>query len=454
MDAWVTDLEKQMNEVHAKSWRTNSDPVSIFRVPPNLRWNNTKYNDPNLIYAAGPYDPRFVSIGPYHHGKKHLLPMEASKWCSLRKLVSKNDNPSMKMKSCLNALKDMEKNARSCYSEFIDMESDKFVEMLLLDGCFIVSILNSVQQELLVPSDRGDAEDDGGLIHSTVWIWGEVKKDLLLLENQIPFFVIRKLCELLINTVNVTSYPISLALDCLSTCYPGKMCHPKKNTAPSEEPCHLLHLFYFSILAPLPQSPFAGNSDTKEWIPSATRLKEAGIKLKVKDSNSFLDVAFHQGTLEIPALDLSNGSESVLRNLIAFEQCYDPQRLKSGLPKRLHHLADYAFFMDCLVDRAEDIVVLEDAKIVLNWRGSEEMATSMFNQLTVEVNWDSGSNYLSRLFVDVREHSDSRPHRWRAKLVRDYFSTPWSIISLAAAFVLLILTLLQTVYTMKSYLHF
>ncbi|KAK1263257.1 UPF0481 protein [Acorus gramineus] len=430
----VIDIKTLEARVHRNDWRKDEAP-SIFRVPPNLRCHEDK------SYYKGGYEPRFVSIGPYHRGKDHLKLMEEHKWTALHKLLHRKDNvnPSDALNRCTNELKDLEESARRCYSEDIGLDSDKFVDMLLLDGCFIVSILEM------------GGEDGGG-----TWIWKEVKKDLLLLENQIPFFVIRKLCELLATSENTHTPPERLALNALSEFALGKMFDPPPATH------HLLHLFYSSSFEPdqlpssadyfnmfKPNKKTAAVPDPPKWIPSATKLAESGVKLKAKTGSrrfSFLDVTFNEedGALEIPTLALHDSSESILRNLIAYEQCVGP---------RAHHVADYAFFMDCLVDRREDVAILEEEEIVLNSLSSGDNAAKMFNHLVVEVCSERRNNYLSKLFHDVTKRSNSRKNQWLAKLVRDYFSNPWSFISLVAAVTLLLLTLDQTFFITYSYFH-
>ncbi|KAM1111798.1 hypothetical protein ACFX2B_044131 [Malus domestica] len=78
--------------------------------------------------------------------------------------------------------------------------------------------------------------------------------------------------------------------------------------------------------------------------------------------------------------------------------------------------------MDNLIDSSKDIDLLCERGILVNWLSSED-AAQFFNEL------------------------------WREKLRREHFGTPWGIISLVAAFVLLVLTMLQTVYTIHQYYH-
>ncbi|GLU10852.1 hypothetical protein SLE2022_276330 [Rubroshorea leprosula] len=54
-------------------------------------------------------------------------------------------------------------------------------------------------------------------------------------------------------------------------------------------------------------------------LPSASRLREAGIKFKRGQSRPILDIRFRQGVLEVPSLLIHDTPETIFRNLIAFE---------------------------------------------------------------------------------------------------------------------------------------
>ncbi|KAK7825097.1 hypothetical protein CFP56_033726 [Quercus suber] len=57
-----------------------------------------------------------------------------------------------------------------------------------------------------------------------------------------------------------------------------------------------------------------------DWtLPSATRLVEAGVKIKRGESKSFLDIKYENGVLEIPPLDIDETTRTLFRNIISFE---------------------------------------------------------------------------------------------------------------------------------------
>lgn len=109
---------------------TNSLNRSIFNVPSHLRQVNE---------AA--YEPQAISIGPYHHGKDHLKTMEVFKLYYLKVILHSRNETSVKR--YVMALDYMKEAARRSYSEPLDHigGDEKFVEMMLLDGCFIVELV-------------------------------------------------------------------------------------------------------------------------------------------------------------------------------------------------------------------------------------------------------------------------------------------------------------------------
>ncbi|KAK1294292.1 UPF0481 protein [Acorus calamus] len=476
---WEGSMRRRMKDAHCNHWR--QEPCSIFKVPRNLRWCNFKFCDPNLVHNS-PYDPRFVSIGPYHRGKTHLQKMEENKWRFLHLLLL-NNNGENSLQRSRKEMEKLEVRARSCYSEFIDMSSTDFIEMMLLDGCFIVFLLACQIDDLCFEAEG--SENDGGSIDPTLFIWGAVTKDFLLLENQIPFFVLKVLFELFIATPHnkVDRSPEELAIMLMEPDYLGKRDSPPI-VPDGEEVRHLLHLFYLTILPPVtkpnPTMAFELKKKKKKeevinvlgkaihcchllplfsreaksatsrtgapiWIPTTTELKDAGVKFKVKkNATSFLDVTFHDGLMEIPTLALYDSSESKLRNLIAFEQCY---------PNTRCHVTFYSLFMDFLVNSSHDISILQQKDIILNWLSGEEEAAHLFNQLNIDVTCDSRENYLSGLYDEVTRFCGLRRNKWRALLMHNYFNNPWSAISFGAAVVILIFTFLQTFFAMYSYFH-
>jgi hypothetical protein len=276
-----------------------------------------------------------------------------------------------------------------------------------------------------------------------------VTRDLLLLENQIPFFVIRELFQQLRNEDESEELLVSGSLRLFRTLRP-QMLHNSSITC--DDVHHLLHLFYLSVGLPTTDRQQHSRhrqsgellSELPQWIPCAKELKEAGIRFKMrKNATSFLDIKFARGVLEIPQLELDDFSESMFRNLIAFEQTY---------PDTAWDVSTYAFFMNCLVTSPEDMRILGLRGILVNHLNSRRsIAWRFFSDIVAQVHW-SADNYLVGIMGAVNKYRDSRRHKWRAALVRNYFTNPWVIMSVLAALLLLALAVLQSFFTV--YRHF
>ncbi|KAG1338808.1 putative UPF0481 protein [Cocos nucifera] len=122
-DAMVNSIKQKLHAFAAGE--PTADQPFLFRVPDHVRESNKDH-----------YEPRVVSIGPCHRGGKRLRAMEEHKWQYLRDFLARN--PHIGLNRCIHEMKALEMRARRCYFERVDLSSDEFVEMLLLDGCFII----------------------------------------------------------------------------------------------------------------------------------------------------------------------------------------------------------------------------------------------------------------------------------------------------------------------------
>ncbi|KAK8582797.1 hypothetical protein V6N13_069565 [Hibiscus sabdariffa] len=191
--------------------------------------------------------------------RTQALRMEATKLsCFLTKFKANADKIVTTMES-------LEARVRECYEEPSDhLNSQEFVEMMVYDACFIVQLI------------RGDSVPD---IFKERGIRDEIVNDLLLFENQLPFFVISKLYHFIMER-DVHQ----LARDALS------LFHSVDVPVPNKDFKHLLDLVY-SCHRPSAREitqprDFRGSI---EFIGSATELDNAGIDFfgvtpeKIKD---------------------------------------------------------------------------------------------------------------------------------------------------------------------------
>ncbi|WOK93000.1 UPF0481 protein [Canna indica] len=467
IDDWTEDDPTIVIEEHqSKSldgWlpQVPSHACTIFRVPSYIRERDSRS-----------YEPTIAAIGLFHYQKGQKLSPSLhihKSYCVsylitrhlflVDKLVAGLGTKEEMLEKCLELMLRLEPHARSCYSEDDkSLDRQMFAEMLLRDGCFILQLLlKQIKEEryeekeekkknVLLELKNWEKKITQAPMLGTLWVWNLVVYDLLKLENQIPFFVVQSLFELLKTPADKNVDLVQLALKFFNRAHPGK---DKKfsSVSSSQEFHHLLHIFH-SHLIPSKYQNMASNSEedleaAPDWIPSATLLQDAGIKFRPKKAaETLLDVTFKGGVIEIPSLHVDDSTAAVFRNLIVFEQCYPATRT---------HITVYAAFMDCIINAKMDVRALNLNGILFNRLGAETDAADLFNKLCDQIHYASDRNYLRNVFMDVTRYYESRWHQWRAALVRNYFSNPWAIISLIAAVILLLLTIEQAVFAGLSY---
>lgn len=175
-------------------------------------------------------------------------------------------------------------------------------------------------------------------------------------------------------------------------------------------------------------------------VPFTSRLLEAGVKFKRGSPNKcILDIKFKDGCLEIPPILIHQTTKTAFRNLISFEQCYYSEA----------RVTSYAIFLDNLINTSKDMEMLCEEKIVNNLLNPED-ATKFFNKFYHDTY--VAKYHYENLGLEVKTYCEHKWPKWRAMLVRNYFSILWVILSTLTAFILLVLTFLQTFYSIFFFL--
>ncbi|CAH9124496.1 unnamed protein product [Cuscuta epithymum] len=450
----------------------------IFRIPPSFVDDNIRA-----------YEPNIVSIGPYHHGKPHLQMMQRHKERVLESLVARTNG--LVLQDFFNIVKEYESFVRGCYSEDIPFNSDRFVAMLVIDGCFVLEIFRKIAGE--VPLEEDDPFLMPGLFNRLV-------EDLISLENQIPLEVLRALYSLIISVRDDeagSDDPVPKEQNSESLLTKALFFFEESSFELPEgiwcEHIHLVcgrHLLGMLWKCYLPQGdlylrrPGSGCRVIIDYVsklyragieqlmcrgkedPPARKLKSAGRRvihcisklrgagIKVKcgsTTDSFLNIRFHRGVIQMPPIKLDYLMCAFLRNCVAYEQC---QSVES------RYMTTYVAFLDCLIDSYKDVEYLCASNVFDNYFGKEAEVATFVNKIGKNVmRGVHGPTYMSQQFDDVGKYYRKYTttwHRWHlhwATFKTTYFDSPWSFISAATAFVLLFLTIVQTIYAVLSYHH-
>ncbi|KAF8392726.1 hypothetical protein HHK36_023075 [Tetracentron sinense] len=362
--------------------KVDSVPPSTFKKTCCIYRVHEKFRKINK-YA---YTPDTVAIGPFHRGEERLKAMEEQKLRYVHGLLARiTTMPEKKMEECVEAMRKLEEKARKCYSEPINLDGNEFLEMLLVDGLFIVELFRKSSGD--VRTGRDDP------IFNTAWGMASIVRDMILIENQLPMFVLERL-------FNLTTVPNEggrslnlLALLFLNSLMPRD--EKVLQTCSNCEGKHLLDLIgnTFQALPRVMEEPHSNrkfmphtlprvmeephSNQTWKFMPCVTELRQAGVKFKRgSTTGSFLDIKFSNGVLEIPPVLIQDQTETLLRNLIASEQCYN---------RYATCITSYAFLMDSLINSADDVKYLCHHEIIINYLGEDEDVASLFNKLCNEV---------------------------------------------------------------------
>ncbi|KAF7850674.1 hypothetical protein BT93_L5120 [Corymbia citriodora subsp. variegata] len=430
---WVISIKEKLKQADQDNEACSWAKLSIYRTPHYLR------NGDNKAYM-----PQIVSLGPYHHGREHLHHMERHKWRCLHRILKRSHS---EINLYLESMKKVERKARACYEGTISMNSDDFVEMMVLDGCFVIELFQGVKEERGFETLGYDHDDP--IFSSKCGSMPMIQRDMIMLENQIPLFILNQLFYLQQDQPDQEGPIAKLALRFFDPLKPTKGCQINgSNNGPEfdlsliqdELPC--LELFRQSLLHP---KPVPGREETKkrqQLIHCVTELREAGVKFREGKTDRFMDIQFKDGILWIPQLHIDDGTRSLFLNLIAFEQSHIDCS---------NDITAYVIFMDHLINSPEDVRHLHKRGIIEHWLGSDTEVADLFNQLCKEVVFDLNRSYLSELSADLNGYYSLKWNNWRAILKNKHFDNPWSIISLIAALFLLALTFLQSFYAVYGY---
>ena len=467
--SWLDTLAKEMRcEELAIDMELAMEPTQwpecyIYVVPKKLREVNKEA-----------YTPKLISIGPLHHGKYKLRSMEMLKLKYLREFC-------YRAKAChkdiARVIEENEQKIRRCYKESsdFDLSSEDFVKMVLLDSIFIIELfLRSAaidglfrriaacgEDESYASEEDGCCNVRGDCIASKPLLRKHIRQDLLLLENQLPFFILDELytqfsrCE----QNNFISF-LKLARNYL---FPKK----KKDIARIDKK----EVKHFTDLMRYPYYPSkactGADDDLIENLHNAKKLYEAGVVFKKPDEGKLvklLDIEFKKGylpnicpcftcswllhclpdlkwfqclentetILEVPCFEVHDETEGIFRNLMALEQCHYPKQA---------YICNYIVLLDHLINTRDDVEFLVEKGIIVNALGSNKAVASMVNKLALEIT--EKNTCYKHLADQINKFYKNYWNRNMGSLGTVYFRDIWRGTATVVGIIVLVVTILN-----------
>ncbi|XP_048330868.2 UPF0481 protein At3g47200-like [Ziziphus jujuba] len=426
------------NDASTPSSNQQPEGPKIPKVPKMLR---------DLDKNKGCFDPRVVSIGPYHHGEPQLEEGEKLK----TKLARLHRKSPREVAILYERVKNVASDAREFYDKegLKNIDNEAFTKMMFIDGCFILEFII-----MCLPPIRNQKE-----YHPKEMITNDianVKRDLFLLENQLPYIVLKKLMA------GSEEHNWEMRIKNFIT-----ICRRFNPAVKPEDksPLHLLHMMMARFVIQSATVPGGKSqiSETADWRSSsdgrfgpnktasdgyfyhpARVLKSIGIKFRPNKTGSFSDVKFEphllvRGMLTLPPIRIDASTRSLLLNLLAFESSCDnnsSDNMQQGV------ITSYMCFMDSLIDSAEDVMILRTQKVINNCLGNDQLVADLFNEIAS--NLVPNPHTYAEAKHGIQKHCENRFKEWMAECHHNHFRNPWTLLALFGSLLLITLTAAQT----------
>ncbi|KAG5564239.1 hypothetical protein RHGRI_000440 [Rhododendron griersonianum] len=244
---WVNQISKIIDE--EVRVEIIDIPVSIFRVPTTIS-----------AFKPKAYTPQLIGLGPYHRFRPELYEMERYKVAAATRV--QKEFKSLEFKQLVDVLSKVENSVRACYHKFLDIDDDTLAWIMAIDGLFLLDFLNSYVNK----KDRLTSCTTTALLADASGknlAQSEILGDIVMLENQIPIFVLSKILTIQTSRPDVRNNLLpSMLMGFCQALSPLKLREDLPLLSRISDHSHLLDLLYHLIVPEiLPGTKVPGNGE-------------------------------------------------------------------------------------------------------------------------------------------------------------------------------------------------
>ncbi|KAK9078797.1 hypothetical protein SSX86_002855 [Deinandra increscens subsp. villosa] len=395
--SWVDQISKTLQTQLAVT--INTPPVSIFLVPKTLKEEKLEA-----------YVPQRVGLGLNHHFQPELYhKIEQKKLTAARRVLLPHQIQDFEQE-IVEKVKKIVPLIRDSYDLYHDADDNMLAWLFAIDGMFLIDQLNTY-------SDHGFAIEANDLImlenQIPLVVLKEIQKALLgqdahlqedyleskfrffcnsnstfvLSEHKVDFNQVHHLLDYMYNSIMNNERLITTKVE---------LTNPASDPSENDTKLELLQVFIkFAGVIPVPE-PFgqiikfampkiqkiAEEKAIAEEIkvPSASELRKvANVEFRLAPENEGIrNINFVQGKARycyLPLVTLNTDSETVLRNLVAYENLMAKNSFECGYGLEL---TEYVDFLCGIIDNANDVKLLREENIIQGDLGDEEIV-KLFN---------------------------------------------------------------------------
>ncbi|OAY77354.1 UPF0481 protein [Ananas comosus] len=413
---FVTILQTIFTEINEKvRAETELRKTLIQKVPDPLR---------SIENGAEYFNPKIVAIGPYHRGDPQVQPMEEIKKAAACDFCN---SPSHSAEEFYAKVGEVAGEARSCYADrFDDMISEKeFTDMMFFDGCFLLEVIALVIDDCPPYSFLSR--------WMTLPCWSLISRDLMLLENQIPWAVLEALMSLRPVRINqfVQEFPLTTDVD-----FNRLLTKGEEGEGSGRKPCHILDLMRDRYLGPKMEQKDIKVAAGMSLFSSATDLAEVGVRIRASKTFHFRDIIFDRdllfGRLSLPPIVISGLTQVHIANMVALERC--------TVDESDYGVGSYLSVLALLMSGEEDVKELR-LKRIMHSVLSDRQTLDFFESLSLHLLPRDNYRYVLQRLNDYY-----RKRRVRVILHKFIYKNFKFILAVTSA-VIFFVTILQTIFT-------
>ncbi|XP_022714765.1 putative UPF0481 protein At3g02645 isoform X1 [Durio zibethinus] len=177
---WVINIRRSLDEDLDEEIEVL---VCIFNVPKTL-----------MLTDPESYTPQLVAFGPFHYWRPELYEMERYKLAAAKRIQKQLQ--SLTFHNLVDQLIKFEPRIRACYHKYLDFNGETLAWMMAIDASFLLEFLQIyalIEGKTLsrVSSRMSHLVDYAGRKSAH----NSILRDIVMLENQIPLFILRKVLE-------------------------------------------------------------------------------------------------------------------------------------------------------------------------------------------------------------------------------------------------------------------
>ncbi|CAN7013188.1 unnamed protein product [Brassica oleracea var. botrytis] len=384
-------------------WRypKNLDRCCIYRVPDCMREVKPEAYTPQLVLIGPLHRPlKFQALKALDRGDDitytksiDYLNMEQHKKYYLAAFAERFEGEEI-IDGFRRMIEEEEENIRESYSESTAwIKSSEFVEMVLHDSVFIIEFM--LRFRVKGRKKIGDPLMDRGCFVNTLF------KDLILLENLLPYFILEKLFDQIVQRI----LPQKTFRDLIISFFnlQGKIGDDSKFR-------HFTDLQRCVRVETLPNHDVCIHKQHIQHAYNADKLERGGVQFEAVGEQFSLNVRFENGCLMMPRLMVDDRLEMTLRNIMALEQCHYPFNA---------HVCSYILFIDRLIHTKKAADLLVEKGIIKNRTRERHPVKQMVNKLMSGI--AATGSYYFHIEGEVNKYSENRVNRSKALLKRVFF---------------------------------